>query len=916
MNVIKQILRDGEDGTQTIKMIVRDNERGPQGEKGDPGDTATITAGNAYSVPAGSNPSVINTGTSSAAVFDFYIPKGDTGAQGPQGEQGIQGVPGPQGPKGEDGAPGATGPAGATGPKGDDGVSATITVGQTTTLPSGSSATVTNVGSNTAARFNFGIPKGDKGDQGEPGNDGRDGVIQYTAGTGIEITDGNVIQATGAAVATWGGITGTLSNQTDLQTALNAKQNTLTAGDAITITGDTISADVVPADFFTAGNSVTGTGSTLALDKTIEAPFQSIEIDGNTTQQNYTGKNLWGGYNQYSRSVSGMNYATNSNGSITAQGVASADAYSITGQVAAQNNTCISLAAGTYYLSSKEALPVGVSLQVVVTTGSITIRDGIGSFTLSETTTIAVRVKISSGTNLSNGITIYPQLELGSTVTSYEPYVGGSPAPNPDYPQDVNVVTGDQSIVVMSKNMLPYPYSGTGNGRGITFSPDKNGVITMNGQNNSTGQSQYFVWNDSNNKYTLPAGSYYLIQPAKTSVKLTFYDGAIYRTMQSSTNYSFTLDNPVAFSQIYFTVSSGDTTVFSNDKIYPMVSVFPSQTNSDYVPYRAPQSYTLSLGSIELCKLSNFQDYIYKGADGWYVHKETNKVTYNGSEAWTYTSGNQRLYTNKPSDAASGNVWSTWKCNYLSPGDTSQAANDNVFNGGSTSIFIKATSVGTSSSAWKTWLGTHNLSIYYNISSATNTKITDSTLSGQLDTLAAGTSYLDATMFTATATGTNLPAILNVEVLRKSLAGMLENKEDVNDATLTIQKNGATVATFTANSDTSTTANITVPTKVSDLTNDAGYTTNTGTITAVQANGTSIATSGTANIPAATTSVYGVTQLSSSTSSTSTSVAATPSAVKSAYDLANGKATITMTSTDPGEGSTLAANSFIAVYEA
>ena len=62
-----------------------------------------------------------------------------------------------------------------------------------------------------------------------------------------------------------------------------------------------------------------------------------------------------------------------------------------------------------------------------------------------------------------------------------------------------------------------------------------------------------------------------------------------------------------------------------------------------------------------------------------------------------------------------------------------------------------------------------------------------------------------------------------------------------------------------------------------------------GTITAIQANGTSIATSGTANIPAASTSAYGVTKLSSSTSSTSTALAATASAVKAAYDLANGK---------------------------
>ena len=45
----------------------------------------------------------------------------------------------------------------------------------------------------------------------------------------------------------------------------------------------------------------------------------------------------------------------------------------------------------------------------------------------------------------------------------------------------------------------------------------------------------------------------------------------------------------------------------------------------------------------------------------------------------------------------------------------------------------------------------------------------------------------------------------------------------VNDAVLTIQKNGATVSTFTANSATNAVANITVPTKVSDLTNDSGY---------------------------------------------------------------------------------------------
>lgn len=45
----------------------------------------------------------------------------------------------------------------------------------------------------------------------------------------------------------------------------------------------------------------------------------------------------------------------------------------------------------------------------------------------------------------------------------------------------------------------------------------------------------------------------------------------------------------------------------------------------------------------------------------------------------------------------------------------------------------------------------------------------------------------------------------------------------VNDATLTIQKNGVDVQTFTANASTNATANITVPTDTGDLTNGAGF---------------------------------------------------------------------------------------------
>lgn len=56
---------------------------------------------------------------------------------------------------------------------------------------------------------------------------------------------------------------------------------------------------------------------------------------------------------------------------------------------------------------------------------------------------------------------------------------------------------------------------------------------------------------------------------------------------------------------------------------------------------------------------------------------------------------------------------------------------------------------------------------------------------------------------------------------------------DIKNGALTIQKNGTDVATFTANQSSPVTANITVPTKVGELANDSGYTTNKGTVTSV-----------------------------------------------------------------------------------
>lgn len=81
--------------------------------------------------------------------------------------------------------------------------------------------------------------------------------------------------------------------------------------------------------------------------------------------------------------------------------------------------------------------------------------------------------------------------------------------------------------------------------------------------------------------------------------------------------------------------------------------------------------------------------------------------------------------------------------------------------------------------------------------------------------------------------------------------------------------------------------------KVYDGANWVSLSTGAGTVTAVTGSGAIASSGGTTpniTIAAATTSVVGAVQLSDSTSTTSSVLAATPTAVKAAYDLANGKA--------------------------
>lgn len=165
--------------------------------QGSIGPAATVAVGTVTTSNPGSSATVTNSGTSSAAVFNFTIPRGATvglnatpvvtvnpnvnpsiSDSGVNGDRVLQfSLPRAAsvslgtvttGTAGSSAAITNTGTNGDavlnfTIPRGDTGAAATVAVGTTTTGAAGSSASVTNSGTSGAAVLNFTIPRGDTG---------------------------------------------------------------------------------------------------------------------------------------------------------------------------------------------------------------------------------------------------------------------------------------------------------------------------------------------------------------------------------------------------------------------------------------------------------------------------------------------------------------------------------------------------------------------------------------------------------------------------------------------------------------------------------------------------------------------------------------------------------------------------------
>lgn len=464
--------------------------------------------------------------------------------------------------------------------KGDKGDTGTMTVGSTTTGNPGTDASVTNSGTSTAAVWNFTIPRGATGN----------GIASITLLSSelnvdtyrITYTDGDHFdfEVTNASSGVWGSITGTLSDQTDLQAQLDSKAP---------IIEESASGDIV------------------SIEDGAPLPVSALSVGIEPVQDLHGYDNPWpagGGKNLLDTTqtvtVSGITFTPDSNGYITAS-PNDADSRSIN---YASRQYSATLEAGTYILSgdakttttntgamfgfidSSDNAVLAYKTYTLANTSTISY-----TFTLASTTTVGLLTKLF---NSSWRFMIRKSTDSAdwSPFSNICPISGHSTA---------NVTRTGKNLNPMLK-FYQAGYSAEIND--VTFTVQADGGIKMQGT--ASGQANFYFCSSTiqnvprlyfkNGTYTFSATGLIKIgntNSTKIVISGTNGNGYAYQELTKATpsNSSTVMDETKPFDYIIFRVESGtnvDTTVY-----------LQVETGSSATPYEPPhiQSISIPLGS-------------------------------------------------------------------------------------------------------------------------------------------------------------------------------------------------------------------------------------------------------------------------------------------------------------------------------
>lgn len=194
-------------------------------------------------------------------------------------------------------------------------------------------------------------------------------------------------------------------------------------------------------------------------------PINKLYLEGNSYQETTSGKNLFDSSMCENVNRNGLTTTLNSDGSVTIKGTPTGNYQSlntagkktdITDLLVEGEKYTISQNIGGYiYLQvDAKALSTEYTTQYITASNSPSVKSK--TFTVDKskyTYEIGLQTGIATSVGENVNITLYLQLEKGSTATEYEPYTNGA-SPNPDYPQDIEVIEGSVGVDVVGKNLF------------------------------------------------------------------------------------------------------------------------------------------------------------------------------------------------------------------------------------------------------------------------------------------------------------------------------------------------------------------------------------------------------------------------------------------------------------------------------
>lgn len=333
---------------------------------------------------------------------------------------------------------------------------------------------------------------------------------------------------------------------------------------------------------------------------------------------------------------------------------------------------------------------------------------------------------------------------VGKIKSTLKGNTSQSGTPTPDYPQEIQVVTGDNSIDVCGKNLLSTSFElGTINVYGM---PGGATNRARTGYEEVQPNKTYIFSSSNLNIYFVP----YFYDESYTFI--SYDNGWKAQTTTITTPSNTKYLRLLVKNNLTDTITLGEIT-------QPQLE--QRSTATTYEPYQS-QSYHVSLGNIELCKIGNYQDYFYEDSDKWYWHKEIGKRVLDGNENWSYQQAQKRFYINV-SDAIIENVRHMVYSNYYRYLESGNA--DGIIFTNGTTLYLYNYSY-TSVNELKNWLSTHNTEAYYILETPTNTEITYQPLIDQLNKLRKAISYENQTNISQI--NDNLPFIINASALMKN----------------------------------------------------------------------------------------------------------------------------------------------------